>query len=211
MDENNPSAAMTSRCLTLPEIIYEVASYLDNPQDLLSASSCSHIWYETLIPLRMESPCVHLRNTASFRDFLSSNEGAVYHCQALRICSEAEDDEDEDSDEEKDDDNITDEQKEQPGNAVDLSAIMSILHLLSTNGRLKFFTYALPGQTSIPLPEDVWIALRKLSSSLQGMYVELSSNNWHTFLTSLYSNLQYLRLSLAQEPPKPASLSWASS
>ncbi|KAH8104944.1 hypothetical protein DFH11DRAFT_1330531 [Phellopilus nigrolimitatus] len=218
MDEKNACATTTSRCLALPEIIYEVASYLHKSQDLLSTSSCCRIWYETLIPLRSKLSCVLLRDITSFRDFLSSNERAAHHCRALRILSEAEedvdddDDDEEDRDEEEDNNNDTDDQKDQPANVIDMSAIRDILHLLSNNEGLKLFMYAVPGETCTPLLEDIWIALRKLSSSLEGLYVELRAyNNWHTFLTSQYSNLRYLhlflgiddRLSLSDTSPNP--------
>ncbi|KAH8108511.1 hypothetical protein DFH11DRAFT_1084500 [Phellopilus nigrolimitatus] len=191
MGERKPCA---SRCLAIPEIIYEVASHLQ--QDLLSASTCSRMWYETLIPLRSKFARVYSRDAVSFLEFLSSNARAVHNCQTLRIVPDErkseDDDQEEDSGEEEDNEKVTNE----PENTHGMSPISRILDLFSKGGRLKFFMYALPGESEMPLPEDVWVALRKLSKTLQGLHIELTENHWHTFLSSQYSNLQYLDLSL---------------
>ena len=84
-DDENYSNNAIIRCLSLPEIVYEIGSHLLDPGDLCAASQCNRLWNETLVPLRMAYPHVNVEYVDSFLEYLKSNEHAAHHCQSLRV------------------------------------------------------------------------------------------------------------------------------
>ncbi|THH05906.1 hypothetical protein EW145_g4456 [Phellinidium pouzarii] len=169
MGERGQSAV--SRCLELPEIVYEIATYLHEPLDLHSASCCNRLWYEVLLPLRALYAQITVDCVPSFLEFLKSNDRAIHFCQALRVLTLHLEDEDGDS------------KAEKVKDVINSGAISAIFNLFAEKGDLKFFMFALPGEPSQILPDDVWITLRKLSNTLQGLYIELMDEHWPIFLS----------------------------
>ena len=43
--------------------------------------------------------------------------------------------------------------------------------------------YALPGEPHQELPDDVWLALRKLADNLRGLYIEVVATHWVSAFT----------------------------
>ena len=80
--------------------------------------------------------------------------------------------------------------------AMDLHPLSDIFDYLADRGGLEFFMYALPGEPYAPLPDKAWKSLSRLSSTLQGMYIELVGAHWIPFLTTTFPKLRYLRLFL---------------
>lgn len=56
--------------------------------------------------------------------------------------------------------------------------------------------YALPGEPYMPLPDNTWSTISRMSNTLQGLYIELVGRHWVQFLTSTFPRLRYLRLFL---------------
>ncbi|EJC98367.1 uncharacterized protein FOMMEDRAFT_31843 [Fomitiporia mediterranea MF3/22] len=198
MYNRDRSAAET--CLSLPEIVFQVGSYLFEPSDLYAASCVNRLWQAALLPI---------------------------------LCNDTDDDADDDAD---DDDNKSEGSNDpdfEPESDVDMNGaggdtertttthpslikrnkdpldlepIVGILNHLADNGKLQFFMYALPGEPFEALPDEVWLALRRMSDTLQGLYIELIMKHWNPFLSSRFNNIHYLRLFLDTDeelPPGP--------
>ncbi|KAL5524257.1 hypothetical protein ACEPAF_9397 [Sanghuangporus sanghuang] len=213
----------TETCLSLPEVVQQIGSYLFEPIDLYESSCVNRLWYAALLPLRSQYPHVALEHLPSFLSFLQSNRRAAHHCRALRILADDLDQgQDSDADSDSDSDSISistansdvemDRESEDPAIStgktlvnrtkpvpMDLSAVADVINHLAEGGKLQFFMYALPGEPQQPLPDDVWLALRKMSESLQGLYIEVVARHWDIVLASRFSNLTYLRLFLDTE------------
>ncbi|KAL5482350.1 hypothetical protein ACEPAI_8944 [Sanghuangporus weigelae] len=215
----------TETCLSLPEVVQQIGSYLFEPIDLYEASCVNRLWCAALLPLRSQYPHVTLEHLPSFLSFLQSNRRVVHHCRALRILSDDLDDgqdSDAESDAESDSDSISistansDVEMNREGEdpairtgrtltkrtkpaPMDLNAVAGVMNYLAAGGRLQFFMYALPGEPQRALPDDAWLALRRMSDSLQGLYIEVVGKHWDIVLASRFSNLTYLRLFLDTE------------
>ena len=57
-------------------------------------------------------------------------------------------------------------------------AAVDIINHLADIGKLRFFMYALPGEPHEALPDGVLLSLRRMSDTLQGIYVELIGKHW---------------------------------
>lgn len=64
-----------------------------------------------------------------------------------------------------------------------LDTTVEIINHLAEGGRLEFFMYALPGEPHQELPDDVWLALRKLADNLRGLYIEVVATHWVSAFT----------------------------
>lgn len=95
ISSSNPGDAMSSfqatcQCLKISEMVFEIASHLDDASDLYSASLSNRLWYSTLVPLRVRQILVHLKHIPSLLSFFQSDKAASYHCQTLRVSNEFE-------------------------------------------------------------------------------------------------------------------------
>ena len=59
--------------------------------------------------------------------------------------------------------------------------LKELLDIFANVGRLKYFTYALYGESRVILPESAWAGLHSLSNGLEGLHVDVHPIHWVSF------------------------------